>query len=217
MEMKLYSYWRSSCSWRVRLVLALKSIPVEIIPIHLVKDGGEQHSESYIDINAMAQVPTLVTEDGLVLTQSVAIMSYLEERYPEPRMLPEDLQMRTICRQIIELIASGIQPLQNLSLLQQIDRWNGDRLSWGKEVIQTGLEAVEEIVVQTRNRFSVEGAFLFGRDPTLADCCLVPQLYNARRFGCDLSNLHWSIIAEKALLGLSQSECAHPNQQPDSQ
>ena len=164
-------------------------------------------------INALAQVPSLITEEGLC--------SLNHWRFElSGRALPSaSVATRNIARRMSSSKAHRIwhSAFTKFILAQQTDRWDGDRLLWGKEIIQKGLEAVEEIVAQTRNRFSIKGDFLFGETPSLADCCLVPQLYNARRFGCDLSNLTWSILAEQALLGLPQTASAHPDQQPDAQ
>ena len=212
MKLKLYSYWRSSCSWRVRLALGFKGLEFDIIPIHLVKNGGEQFSEEYEHLNPMNQVPTLVLEDGRLLTQSIAIIEFLEESFPSPALLPKHPYHRAKMRELVEIINSGIQPAQNLSLLLQLEKLQaGSKLAWGKTVIEKGLVALETKSVET------SGRFLIGDQFTIADCCLIPQLYNARRFNCDLTLFPTLLKVEAHCQQLNFYTQAHPDSQIDAQ
>lgn len=210
--MKLYSYWRSSCSWRVRLALGFKNISTEIIPIHLVKEGGVQFSEEYAKLNPMNQVPSLVLDDGRVLTQSVAIIEFLEEKFPLPSLFPSEQYERAKMRELVEIVNSGIQPFQNLSLLLRLEELQpGIKLPWGKEVITKGLLALESKAIDTA------GDFLIGNQFTAADCCLIPQLYNARRFKCDLSQIPTILNVEANCKKLEFFAAASPEEQSDAQ
>ncbi|XP_031213134.1 maleylacetoacetate isomerase isoform X4 [Mastomys coucha] len=168
----LYSYFRSSCSWRVRIALALKGIDYETVPINLIKDGGQQFSEEFQILNPMKQVPALKI-DGITIGQSLAIMEYLEETRPIPRLLPQDPQKRAIVRMISDLIASGIQPLQNLSVLKQVGQEN--QMPWAQKAITSGFNALEKILQSTAGKYCV------GDEVSMADVCLVPQVANAER------------------------------------
>uniref|UniRef100_F7AK97 maleylacetoacetate isomerase n=1 Tax=Equus caballus TaxID=9796 RepID=F7AK97_HORSE len=148
----LYSYFRSSCSWRVRIALALKSIDYETIPINLIKDGGQQFSEEFQKLNPMKQVPALKI-DGTTIGQSLAIIEYLEETRPTPRLLPQDPKKRAHVRMISDLIASGIQPLQNLSVLKEVGQEN--QLTWAQEAINFGFNALEHILQTTAGKYCV--------------------------------------------------------------
>ena len=212
--MKLYTYWRSSCSWRVRIALNLKGLDYELHPVHLVKDGGEQHSEWYREVNPQAQLPTLELDDGTHLTQSMAIMMYLEQVHPETSILPTEPMLYAKIIQLAEIINSGIQPLQNLSVLQFLNTQDPSKelsMSWARGVIQRGLEDVESLVAKSNTRFLITDF------PTIAECCLIPQLYNARRFGCDLSKVPRLLEVEQACEGLDAFQHAHPSVQPDAQ
>lgn len=208
--MKLYSYWRSSSAWRVRIALQLKDLPHELQAVHLVRDGGEQHQAAHVARNPMRQVPVLELDDGRLLTQSVAILEYLEERYPNPALLPSRPFQRAQVRQLVEVVNSGIQPLQNLRVLAAMAAAGGDRQAWGRSVVEEGLAALQALARPTAGRF------LYGDSVTLADLMLVPQLYNARRFGCDLSALDLLLEVERECAGLPAFQRAHPDQQPDA-
>jgi maleylpyruvate isomerase len=210
--MRLYSYWRSSCSWRVRIALSIKKVDYEYVAVHLVKDGGHQHAQSYREHTPMSQVPTLELDNGTRLSQSMAIMEYLEEFRPErPSLLPKNILDRATVRCFAEIINSGIQPLQNLSVLQQIERtFQGDKISWGRNVIDNGLRALEKMSA------SEKSPFLVGSHPTIADICLIPQLYNARRFGCQMSNYPRLLEIEDNCQSRLEFQQAHPDQMPDA-
>jgi maleylpyruvate isomerase len=212
--MRLYSYWRSSCSWRVRIALNLKGLSYEYVPVHLVKDGGEQHSETYRSINPMRTVPTLeFTEGGQVrrLSQSMAILEYLEERHPSPALLPAGPYLRARCRMLAEVVNSGIQPLQNLAVLQRIKgELKGDDKVWCAHWIDRGLAAFQASVQETA------GIYCLGDAVSFADILLVPQLYGARRFGVDLAPYGLLTRIEAACTSLPAFQAAHADRQPDA-
>jgi maleylacetoacetate isomerase len=179
----LYSYYRSSASWRVRIALAYKSIDYEYRPVSLIKDGGQQLTSEYRELNPMRQVPTLVM-DGVTLTQSLPIIEYLEETRPSSKsLLPKDPLKRAQARQIAEIINSGIQPLQNLAVINLVAEYTGEeakKATWLVHWITLGLQGLERTLSQTAGKFCV------GDDVTIADLCLIPQVYSATRFGVDL-------------------------------
>ena len=168
--MKLYTYWRSSCSWRVRIALNLKGLDYELHPVHLVKDGGEQHSEWYREINPQAKLPTLELDDGTHITQSMAIMMYLDRVHPAVSLLPTEPLLYAKIIQLAEIINAGIQPLQNLSVLQFLNKQDPSKelsMSWARGVIQKGLEDLESLVAESNTQF------LLTDTPTIAECCLI--------------------------------------------
>lgn len=210
---KLYSYWRSSCSWRVRIALHWKGVAHEIVPVHLLADGGQQRQPEYRAKNPMAQVPLLEIEDGGAIQrigQSLAILAYLEERFPEPALLPADPYLRARARQLAELVASGIQPLQNLSVTQHLDALGQDSKAWLQHWVGRGLAAFEETARETRGEFCV------GDQVSWADLCLIPQLYGARRYGIDLSGMPALLAIEERCQALEPFRRAHPDQQVDA-
>eukprot|EP00071_Canis_lupus_P044412 XP_022277969.1 maleylacetoacetate isomerase isoform X4 [Canis lupus familiaris] len=176
----LYSYFRSSCSWRVRIALALKNIDYETIPTNLIKDGGQQ----------------------------LAIIEYLEETRPTPRLLPQDPKKRAYVHMISNLIVSGIQPLQNLSVLKQLRQENN--LPWAQKAISSGFQALEQILQGTAGKYCV------GDEVTMADLCLVPQVANAERFEVDLTPYPAISRINKTLLALEAFQVSHPCRQPDT-
>lgn len=208
--MRLYSYWRSSCSYRVRIALALKGIEAELHPVHLVADGGQQRASEYTAINPMQQVPALVLADGTTLVQSLPIMEYLEEVFPQPPLLPADPIARARVRALAEVVNSGIQPVQNLSVLERVDELGGSKWEWARHFIGRGLAALEATAQAT------SGRFLVGDAPTIADACLVPQLYNARRFELDLSLYPRLSAVDAECAMLEAFQVAHPDRQPDA-
>ena len=165
----LYSYWRSTCSWRVRIALNLAGIEVEQIPVHLVRDGGEQHTEEYRRINPLGQVPAFKTGD-FVLTQSVAIMEYIQDLHPEAGLLPSDPVARAKVRMVTELICSGIQPIQNLAVMKKHSQEQEEKLAWSRHWITVGFRALEKVLE------GLAGDCCIGNTVTMADCCLVPQV-----------------------------------------
>jgi maleylpyruvate isomerase len=212
--MKLYSYWRSSSSWRVRIGLNLKNLDYEYIAVHLLRDGGDQY-RAYSVKNPMAQVPLLELEDEgqtLQIAQSLAILAYVDERFPDPPLLPARRRERAFCRELSELVNAGIQPLQNLNVLEELERRfpGANRDEWCAYFIGRGLSALERRAEKTA------GQYLVGDQVTLADVCLVPQLYNARRFGVALDAYPTLCRAEAACNVLEAFVRAHPDRQPDA-
>jgi maleylpyruvate isomerase len=212
----LYGYWRSTCSWRVRIALALKGIAYRTEPVHLVNDGGEQHREGYDALNPMRQVPLLIVEEAegtLRIGQSMAIIEYLEETHPVPALLPGSPAARALVRQMAEIVNSGIQPLQNLAVLRELGRVapEADKQAWARHFIAQGLAALERLAQEHAGRY------LAGDAPTLADVYLVPQLYNGRRFGLELEAYPALLGIEARCEALEAFQSAHPSRQPDAE
>jgi maleylpyruvate isomerase len=210
--MILHGYFRSSAAWRVRIALGLKGLPVEHRFHHLRR--AEQRSEAYLALNPQGLLPALETEGGAVLTQSLAILEWLEETHPEPRLLPADPVARARIRAFALAIACDIHPLQNLNVLQKLRGLGLPEeavTGWAREVIAGGLAACEKLIAREA------GPFCFGVAPGLADCCLVPQLGNARRFGVDLAPMPRLLAAEAACLTLPAFQAATPERQPDAE
>jgi maleylpyruvate isomerase len=211
-KLVLHNYWRSSASHRVRIGLGLKALPYEYVVVNILK--RDQHADLYKAKNPMAQVPTLeITEDdGSVrdISQSLPILEYLDERWPEPAILPRDPYLRAKCRGLAEIVNSGIQPLQNLTTTKAVKAFGGDEVVWPKAFIADGLMAFE------RAAREVAGTFCVGDSPTIADCCLVPQLASARRFGVDLANHAFLVAIEERCLALPAFANAAPDRQPDA-
>jgi maleylacetoacetate isomerase len=186
--LNLHSYFRSSAAYRVRIALELKGLPYQCVPVHLVRDGGEQHSAAFRQLNPAGLVPVLV-DGALTLTQSLPIIEYLDELHPTPALLPADAAGRAQVRAIAQSIACDIHPLNNLRVLRHLKHQLGvadaAKDAWYAHWIQVGFTALEAQLAQ----FSDDGNSLFchGKHPTLADCCLVPQVYNAERFGVPLA------------------------------
>ncbi|XP_036887574.1 maleylacetoacetate isomerase-like isoform X4 [Sturnira hondurensis] len=203
----LYSYFRSSCAWRVRIALALKSIDYEILPVDLTKDGGHQFSEEFQALNPMKQVPALKI-DGITISQSLAIIEYLEETRPTPPLLPQDPKKRVFVRMISDLITSGIQPLQNLSVLKQVGQEN--QLIWAQKAITSGFNALEQILQRTA------GKYCMGDEVSMADLCLVPQVENAKSFEVDFTPYPTISRVNKSLMALEAFRVSHACRQPDT-
>lgn len=182
----LYDYYRSSASYRVRIALNLKQLDFDSVPIHLINQGGEQFSEKYRAINPQCLVPTLKDRDKTI-SQSLAIIEYLEETHPSPALLPKDFYQRALVREFALMIAADIHPLNNLRVLNYLTHETNlaedKKQQWYKHWIALGLSALE----QKLQKHQLHGDYCFGKQPTLADICLIPQLYNAKRFACDLS------------------------------
>ena len=213
--MKLYGFFRSSCSWRIRIALRYKGLSFTNIPIHLQRNGGEQFSMEHQQRNPMAQVPVLEFNDPqhglIVLSQSLAILEFLEERFPKPSILPHNIVQRSRARQIAEAINSGIQPLQNSSTLKRIEQIGEDKKEWARSWIQKGLDSIERMAKQYPDT-----TFLASDTPSIADFCLIPQMFNARRFGCDTHQWRRLLQVEESCLVLPAFELSHPNKQEDA-
>lgn len=211
--MKLFNYWRSSASYRVRLALGFKGLPYEYVAVNLAK--GEQHQGEHRGRSPWGSVPVLEVVEGgktVELSQSVAIVEYLEERYPEKPLFPQGLVERARMRAMVELVNSGIQPLHNLQVLNQVkDVLKGDSKAWAELWIGKGLDALEAMARQTA------GTYLLGDAFTFADACLLPQLYGARRFASvDPARLPTLVRVEAESLKLEFVQRARPENQPDA-
>ena len=215
--MKLYSYFRSSASYRVRIALNLKGLPYDIVPVHLLKDGGEQFSAEYRALNPDALVPSLQLADGDVLTQSLAIIEYLEEVYPAPPLLPTDPIDRAWLRSIALSIACDIHPIDNLRVLRYLQNEMGvsedAKNRWYRHWVEQGLASVERMLARDKR----VGRFCFGDAPGFADCMLIPQVANGQRMQCDLSGMPTILRINQACLQLEAFAKAAPAQQPDAE
>jgi maleylpyruvate isomerase len=214
--MKLYTFFRSSASYRVRIALNLKGLDYEQAPIHLRRGGGEQLKPAYKAINPQALVPAL-EDDGQVFSQSLAIIEYLEERYPNPPLLPSDAGGRAVVRSMALLIACEVHPIQNLRVLNHLKsdhkQSDDDTIRWARHWINLGLSALQKMVIS----LSKQEKFCFGDTPTMADLCLVPQLANARRFGVDLPAYPKLLAIEAACISIPAFANAAPERQPDAE
>lgn len=184
--MKLYDYFRSSASYRVRITLQLKQLEHELIEVHLVQDGGQQHHPDYVSQNPQGLVPLLV-DDQIQLTQSMAILEYLEEKHPSPSILPSQPLAKAQARQLAMIIACDIHPLNNLRVLKyltgELQHNDNEKIAWYRHWVIQGFAAMEKWL----ERYQSNGQFCIGDKPSIADICLIPQVYNALRFECDLA------------------------------
>lgn len=213
--LKLYSFWRSSAAYRVRIALNLKVLDYKIERVDLLKNGGEQHSEAYRALNPQELVPLLV-DDDFRLPQSLAIFQYLEDRWPEPHLVPDDARERARMWAFCQAIACDIHPLNNTRVLQYLgDKFkaaDADKASWYRHWIIEGFKALE-----TTQRERVATDYCFGDAPTFADCCLVPQWFNAERYQCPLENFpRLAAIVARCRVHEAFID-AHPQNQPDAQ
>lgn len=213
--MNLYSYFRSSAAYRVRIALNLKGLAYRTLPVHLLRDGGEQHRPAYRAVNPAGLVPAL-EDRGHTLTQSLAILEYLEEQYPQTPLLPRGSADRARVRAIAQSIACEIHPLNNLRVLQYLSGTLGlgeeQKNAWYRHWVGEGLGAVERLLADDPRT----GAFCHGDRPTLADCCLVPQVFNARRFGCELDTMPTILAIVARCQSLEAFQRAAPEHQPDA-
>lgn len=212
--MKLHSFWRSSAAYRVRIALGLKGLPYETVPRHLGR--GEQHANAFTAANPQGLVPML--EDGdLALGQSLAIMEYLDERYPLPPLLPADPVGRACVRWLAQAIACDIHPLNNLRVLKYLRgplaQDDEGVNAWYRHWIAVGFAGLETLA----QRHSADGTRLYGHSVTLADVCLVPQMFNARRFACDLGAYPTLVAIDRELQTLPAFAAASPERQPDAE
>ena len=207
--MKLFGYWRSTSSWRVRIALNFKNVAYAYQPVNLLK--GEQSSSDHLGVNPAGAVPVLELSDGRRLAQSMAIIEYLEEAHPAPALLPGDRYLRAKARQLAETINSGIQPFQNLMVLKHVqEKLQADEKAWAKHWIEKGLRAFDGIAAETAGQFSVGDAV------SVADVLLVPQLFGARRFGVELGEFPRLTRIEKSCEALEAFAKARPEVQPDA-
>ena len=212
--MQLYNYFRSSASYRVRIALQIKGLDYDYVPVHLVK--GEHKDPQYTQRVGDALVPTLVTDGGTALSQSMAIIEYLDETHPTPALLPATPLARARVRALAQMVACDIHPLNNLRVLQYFEgTWNvpqAEREDWVKHWIVEGFTAVETLLAED----AATGVYCHGQTPGLADCCLVPQVFNARRFGVDMAAFPTLLRIEQACLALPAFDQARPENQPDA-
>jgi maleylacetoacetate isomerase len=213
--MELYTYFRSSAAYRVRIALNLKGLKTDYHYVHLVKNGGQQHKPEYLAVNPQGLVPALV-EDGRVLTQSLAIIEYLEETHPQPSLLPEDPLARARVRALAQVVACDIHPLDNSRVLKYLEKEFGAdeaaRKQWYRHWIVEGFNALEKLL----NSNPETGLFSHGNTPTLADVCLVPQVFNARRFSVDLAPYPVIRHINEHCLELKAFASAAPENQADT-
>lgn len=213
--LRLYSYWRSGASYRVRIALSLKQLAYDYLPVHLVKDGGEQLKPEFRALNPQARVPLLVDGD-LRLAQSLAILEYLEHKAPQPALLPADPKLRARVLAFSHTIAGDIQPLQNTGVVNylrdQLKLDEAARATWVKHWIERGLSALED-----ERRGHPDTAYAFGATPTWADCVLVPQVYSAERYDCDTAKYPRLAALARRLREEPAFAAAHPDRQPDAQ
>ncbi|GGE81834.1 maleylacetoacetate isomerase [Massilia psychrophila] len=224
---KLYTYFRSSAAWRVRIALSLKGLPYEAVPVHLVRNGGEQLTDQYRAINPGALVPSLQDEgaEGATITQSMAIVEYLEETHPAVPLLPSTPLERARVRALAQMIACDIHPLNNLRVLRYLVRTLGvkdeAKTEWYRHWIGEGFAALEAQLTRNPARDSDRNAaparFCHGSTPTIADCFLVPQVYNAQRFDIDIAAYPNIARINDACAELPAFIAAHPAQQGDSE
>lgn len=211
--MKLYNYYRSSTSFRVRIALALKGMEYEYVPIHLRK--SEQKRPDYVARNPEGLVPLLELDDGTCLSQSLAIMEYLDEVHPEPPLLPSDPAGRARVRALAQLVACEIHPLDNLRVLRYLVHVLGvseeAKMDWYRHWVRVGLEAFDAHLAQQPAKYC------HGGRPTLADCSLVPQVFNAKRFDCDLAGLQHVQRVFAACMELPAFQAAQPSACPDAE
>ena len=213
LHMKLYNYFRSSASFRVRIALALKQLPYEYVSVHLAK--GEQRQAAFAEMSADGLVPLLELDDGRRLSQSMAIIEYLDEQHPGAALLPADALGRARVRALAQSIACEIHPLNNLRVLQYLVKElhveEGAKNTWYRHWVRSGLEAFERQLTQPET-----GAFCHGDTPSLADCCLVPQIFNAQRFDTPLDGLPLTMGIFERCMALPAFQSAQPSACPDN-
>lgn len=213
--MNLYTYFRSSASFRVRIALGVKGIPYSSLPVHMLRHGGEQHQPAYRAVNPMGLVPSLALDNGQVLTQSLAICEYLEDTHPEPALLPAAPFDRAWVRSVCCDIACDIHPLDNLRVLRYLKRELGcgddQRDAWYRHWIRTGFEPLETVLRERAGRHCLGDTF------TLADAFLVPQVWNARRFECPMDDFPTISRLYGNAMALEAVQAAEPSRQPDAE
>ncbi|MET1254253.1 maleylacetoacetate isomerase [Aliikangiella maris] len=212
---KLYGYWRSTAAYRVRIVLNLKQVSYTQESVHLVKDGGEQHKPEYQALNPQQLVPTLIDEN-ITIGQSIAIIEYLEEKYCLPQLLPTEPAKRALTRQLCQLVACDVHPLNNLRVLQylsgELKTSDEQKIQWYHHWIREGFKAYEALL----EKYQIQGNYSLGDELTLADACLIPQIYNANRFNFPMEEFPKLSAINDNCLKLERFQNAVPENQPDA-
>ena len=210
--LKLYTYFRSSAAWRVRIALAVKGVAAEAVPISLIKDGGQQHGDAFAAINPQRLVPALVLPDGTTLTQSLAIIDWIEAAFPTPSLFPAEPIQRARVLAAAHVVAMDIHPINNLRVLNQLGAQFGAdaeaKANWMRHWMRLGFDALDDLLKPS--------PFCFGNTITLADLCLVPQIYNARRWSLDMSAWPELLAIEARCLELPAFAATAPEAQPDA-
>lgn len=211
--MKLYTYFRSSAAYRARIALNLKGLAYEMVPVHLTKDGGQQRKPEFAAVNPQMRVPALQLSSGDILTQSLAMIEYLDEIYPEPALLPADALERAKVRAIAQMVACDIHPLNNLVALQYLKRVlkheQPEIDAWYHHWVLDGFAAIEAMIQPA--------PYACGAHVSLADVCLIPQVFNARRLKVPLDAFPKIVAVEAACLKLEAFDKARPENQPDAE
>lgn len=212
----LHNYFRSSAAYRVRIAMNLKGLSYDYVPVHLTRDGGMQFQEPYKSQNPQQLVP-LLDDDGFQVSQSIAIIEYLDEKFPAVRLIPDSLEGRARVRQLALAISCDIHPLQNLRVLKYLTQKLGlseeDKTMWIQHWLMLGLEALETDLARSPTR----GKFCFGDAPTMADCALVPQIFSALRFGVDTKQYPTLLAIAEACEAVTAIAESHPARQIDSE
>ena len=212
---KLYGYWRSTAAYRVRLALNIKQVAYSQESVHLVKDGGEQHQPEYQKLNPQGLVPTIV-DDGVVIGQSMAILEYLEEKYPKRALLPTSFAERAIARQLCQVIASDLHPLNNLRVLQYLSNElkldDSEKTKWYHHWLKSGFDSFEQLLQKN----SPNETYCLGGELSMPDVCLIPQIYNAKRFDFSLNNYPLITKINQNCLKMTRFQDAIPENQPDA-
>lgn len=211
----LYGYWRSTAAYRVRIALNYKQLPYVEESVNLVKDGGQQHHPDYKKLNLQSLVPTLV-DAGKAIGQSIAILEYLEEKYTDIAFQPADLLEKAKMRQLCQIIACDLHPLNNLRVLQylsnELDANDGQKTSWYHHWLALGFKAFEGLLIAN----NYQGLYCLGRELTMADACLIPQIYNAERFGFSMGDFPRLMEIHQNCMKLTVFSDASPEQQPNA-
>ena len=214
--MKLYTYFRSSAAYRVRIALSLKGLSYDAVPVHLLKDGGQHLQDEYRKINPSGLVPSF-QDDRITLTQSMAIIEYLEEIHPEPPLLPKDAPGRGRVRELAQIIGCDIHPVNNLRVLNYLVKHMGfsdqAKTEWYRHWVTEGFQSLEAHLARDPGA----GPFCHGDHPTIADCYLVPQVFNAQRFNIDVSAYPNIDRINSLCIELPAFRAAHPSHQPDTE
>ena len=214
--MKLFTYFRSSAAYRVRIALNLKGLGYDAVPVHLLRDGGQHLLDEYRAINPSGLVPTF-QDDAITLTQSMAILEYLEEAYPQVPLLPKGAVARAHVRELAQIIACDIHPVNNLRVLKYLVKQLGQdeqaKTDWYRHWVIEGFQSLEAHLA----RHLDTGTFCYGHTPTIADCFLVPQVFNAQRFDIDVTAYPTISRINDMCVDLPAFKAAHPAQQPDAE